>query len=781
MRFSPLVTLLTLASLAAACTEAPLSPDRPLAVRTPSALLSPSDCTIVWELGVSGNWSDSLRWAPERLPTASDTACFTANGLYTVTLTGGSYAAAITVDDNAGVTLTATTTRALGTDYLHIRRLGRLTTSGCSSVGLGWSAISVVEGTLELFNGSACSDSSDLGYLNVIGLLAMDQAVADIDGMYLDGELRLTGNNRLQGGYNDAVMAGGAVTGSGHLTISASKGVMRWLAGALPSRIAPSQRARVRVEMPHVLLATGTATGALDVAAGLDPDPVVIEGDVPAGVDLAIVTPGDVELHHSLAAGAPRRYRVHGRLTTHPVGGTLRVEVDTLEIANRLLSFGDSTIVNAFRVDIDGRMDLQGIVLVAASYSPTAPTYSQHTSRGTIVTSAGGELAFGDRAELTVSPTTSHTGRLVLAKGTLVGSGTLDSLLVRGGTVDSGTVSVRVGTLDATVLRLDAQSQINLDVGGTTAGTFDEFRLRSLLEVSGTLWLRAINGFAGGTCGQLLEPFRVGSTGVVTGTFSTLSGTPLDSVRAWRVVPSLTGLQLAGFDPSVSFSVAPTSLALAEGGASASLQGCLGGPRPTATVTVIPTARRGEATVSPSPVTFTTANWALPQPLSAQAIDDARAEGPHVDSVRFTLASGDARYSGVARRQLHLDLADNDPAVDLALTLVTIDSLAAVNEQLDARFRVTNSGPGASTGSTFTITPMAGLEYVSNSAGVSCTAAAGVLTCTVGALAPGANTEFVILFRATSAGVHGNTGRIAGRDHDGSTGDNSLTWRVIIS
>jgi hypothetical protein len=76
---------------------------------------------------------------------------------------------------------------------------------------------------------------------------------------------------------------------------------------------------------------------------------------------------------------------------------------------------------------------------------------------------------------------------------------------------------------------------------------------------------------------------------------------------------------------------------------------------------------------------------------------------------------------------------------------------------------------------------MAGLAFVSSSAGVTCTATATALTCTVGALAAGANTEFVLLFRATSAGVHSNTGRVNGRDYDPNTVDNDLVWRVTIS
>jgi hypothetical protein len=242
-----------------------------------------------------------------------------------------------------------------------------------------------------------------------------------------------------------------------------------------------------------------------------------------------------------------------------------------------------------------------------------------------------------------------------------------------------------------------------------------------------------------------------------------------------------TAQSLVGFDPRTALSLTPGDLAVSEGGAAATTSVCLGGPAPTAPVTVTGVARGGQVSVAPVPLTFTTSNWALPQSLQLQAIDDVRSEGPQVDSVRFTLASTDARYVGVAQRQQRVDVADNDPAVDLALALVASDNAALVNEQLDARFRVSNTGPGTSTGSTFTLTPMAGLAFVAGGGPVSCTPGAGVLTCTVGALAPGASVEFTLLFRAVTAGTHTNTARVAGRDFDPSTVDNALAWVVTIS
>ena len=47
-------------------------------------------CTVTWSSATSGSWHDDARWTPARVPNASDTACITAPGTYTVSLTSAS-------------------------------------------------------------------------------------------------------------------------------------------------------------------------------------------------------------------------------------------------------------------------------------------------------------------------------------------------------------------------------------------------------------------------------------------------------------------------------------------------------------------------------------------------------------------------------------------------------------------------------------------------------------------------------------------------------------------
>lgn len=775
---------LALGTLLLACHEAPVAsmgPGLPPATTDASPALgaATSGCDISWMLGVDGDWSDSTNWAPSRPPTRSDRVCFSANGLYTVTLTRHDTVATLTIDDNSGVTFDASSAHTIAADTLRVKRLGRLSMAGCADLS---SSFSDVIGTFEALPSATCPHVIYVGTLAGTGLVTLANASLSSRDFLNGGELRLTGSSTIDFGSGVGVVSAGTITGGGTLLLI-SRDTLVWNGEALPGRDALTHRARVRVDASRFLLPAGGAgvSGAVDVVGGASATaPSVVIGDVPAGVDLGLATSGWYVLEPQVP-GVTTRYTVNGQLTLAPGDGPLTVEVDTLLVAHRLLTALQPSVLDTYRFENRGRADLRAPLHLAATWLQTVPTYSTHENRGTIVTSGAGQLEVGTDAYFALTPTARFTGRLVLDDGELTGDGTVDVLESRGGTIAPGTGWGGIGTITMQSLHLSSSSEVELDVGGPASGASDRLRLTGTAQLAGTLDVRHVNGYAGGSCGDVVPLITGATSGFAAGRFTQFLGMQRAADREWRLAATSTEHSLVGFDPRVAFSVSPGALVLAEGGAAGVVQGCLGRQAPSADVTVTISPRSGEATAIPAALTFTVANWALPQAFATQAVDDARAEGPHIDSVRFTLASTDTRYSGAARRQLHLDIADNDPAVDLALSLVTLDSLAAVNEQLDARFRVTNNGPGASTGSTFTITAMAGLEYVSNSAGVSCTGTTGVLTCTLGALATGANTEFVILFRATTAGVHGNSGRIAGREYDASTGDNSLTWRVTIS
>jgi hypothetical protein len=84
--------------------------------------------------------------------------------------------------------------------------------------------------------------------------------------------------------------------------------------------------------------------------------------------------------------------------------------------------------------------------------------------------------------------------------------------------------------------------------------------------------------------------------------------------------------------------------------------------RPTSqvTVTLTPDAQVG---VSPTTLVFTPLNWATTQTITATAVDDFVAEAsPHTGTVRYTFASTDANYNGLAVPPTQINITDNDTA-----------------------------------------------------------------------------------------------------------------------
>ncbi len=69
--------------------------------------------------------------------------------------------------------------------------------------------------------------------------------------------------------------------------------------------------------------------------------------------------------------------------------------------------------------------------------------------------------------------------------------------------------------------------------------------------------------------------------------------------------------------------------------------------QPSSDVVVdITSSDTGEATVSPSSVTFTTANWNAPQTVTVTGVDDSTADGNETTAITLTSTSSDENYNG---------------------------------------------------------------------------------------------------------------------------------------
>ncbi len=104
--------------------------------------------------------------------------------------------------------------------------------------------------------------------------------------------------------------------------------------------------------------------------------------------------------------------------------------------------------------------------------------------------------------------------------------------------------------------------------------------------------------------------------------------------------------------------LSPSTIAVTEGGAGSGYTAVLNAP-PIAdvTVTVTPDAQTTEV---PTTLSFTAGNWATPQTVAVNAVDDLVAEGAHTGTLTHAVTSTDSSYNGIAVGSVTANITDND-------------------------------------------------------------------------------------------------------------------------
>lgn len=113
----------------------------------------------------------------------------------------------------------------------------------------------------------------------------------------------------------------------------------------------------------------------------------------------------------------------------------------------------------------------------------------------------------------------------------------------------------------------------------------------------------------------------------------------------------------------VAVIISTNTLELTEGGDSATYTLVLGS-QPSADVVITP-YDFDEISVSPMSVTFTPANWNIPQIVTVSAIDDDDFEGPQTDIIMHKIESADLTYAGLSIPLITVNLTDNDEPTNL--------------------------------------------------------------------------------------------------------------------
>jgi len=168
-----------------------------------------------------------------------------------------------------------------------------------------------------------------------------------------------------------------------------------------------------------------------------------------------------------------------------------------------------------------------GTVAADVASGTISVTTGSLTNAGTLQAITGATLALPASVSQGAGQTVANgtvrlgtgTGTLTLTGGALMGNGTLAGNVVNtGGTISAG---MSPGTLLITgSLAQGTGATLLVELGGTTAGTFDLLQVTGVASLAGNLQVNLVNGFAPTFIGQT---FRFTTASTVSGTFGSIS------------------------------------------------------------------------------------------------------------------------------------------------------------------------------------------------------------------------------------------------------------------
>jgi hypothetical protein len=178
---------------------------------------------------------------------------------------------------------------------------------------------------------------------------------------------------------------------------------------------------------------------------------------------------------------------------------------------------------------------------------------------------------------------------------------------------------------------------------------------------AGTYWLDWQVGGSLGS-GPFAPPLTtLGQT--ITGDAIQFDGTTWNSIVDANVAGSFQGLPLTitGVTAAgITVTQSGGSTDVTEGGATDSFTVVLtSAPSADVVIALTPDA---QVSVAPASLTFTPANWNVPQVVTVTAVDDAVVEGAHSGLIAFAVTSADLGYNGLAVASITVNVTDNDIA-----------------------------------------------------------------------------------------------------------------------
>ncbi len=763
VRHPMVVFLLVWGAVAQGCSAVPTEATRKLAIGpdAPSAAVFPVPlyCTHYWKSGVSGVIDDSTKWSPATPITADDTLCIVAPGTYEVSLTadGGGTAALQIGGPSSNVTAKFFDQGVWGDAWILLRAgstlvldssslfSNRITIEGTLTLNASWLFADTVvnDGTIACVGGRSGAETDDGGVFENRASIRSDSLcllIAD------HGRIRQTG---------------GSITGASPVVVM-GEGAFEWSGGTL------GVRANAPTESVVQVIADTLVLGNLALAGTIEMAPLVngtIRGSVGAGVHLDVGGSAD-----SVRFVVPQALFTNaGTIELRRTAGQLPYEFPPM------VNSGTINVVEPSTILTDSLRNVGTGQIVLSDDLRFARAGSTLSNEGTIARTVAS-------AELVMRPTTTFrtrasgvmTGELVLDRATLTGVGQVGNVVSLGGTVAPG---VGLGTITAKSVTLDPASTLAVDIGGTSAGSYDQLVVTGGIHYGGTLSIRTLVTFAGGACGQVVPSITDNSV-VPRGAFTTVTGLGAQGPgREWRAYNPKGTYNVVGFNPDEVVHFTRSSLSVAEGGMSDTLQACLGRAAPTAAVTVNLPASLGQVTATPA--VFSLTDWVLPRTITTSAIDDAVVEAPLVDVLAATTSSADAAYNALALVHPTVSVTDNDGSADVVVTYREIPATILAGQSFTFGVQATNNGPTAITGGTLAMSGAVGFTITSVS-GAGCSWTATTMSCPLTALAAAGKQTVFVTATAGAAGSYANTATVAGHQPDPLSTNNTVTHVFVV-
>ena len=235
---------------------------------------------------------------------------------------------------------------------------------------------------------------------------------------------------------------------------------------------------------------------------------------------------------------------------TYSVTGTL--EFQTANIATNAASI---TLTGATAQILNSSTNTSALAGLAANATTGSlslqsgqvlTTATNFSNAGKTTIGAGSGFSVGGSYTQTAGTTTvdgtlTAPKGLILQKGSLLGKGTLAAAVTSSALITPGDSSTKPAMFAVTgSYTQNSKAALNISIGGTSAGSYGQVAVSNGVSLGGTLSIKLINGFVP-TIG---DTFKVVTGSALTGTFSTVKGTSINSSEHFDVAYNPTAVTL---------------------------------------------------------------------------------------------------------------------------------------------------------------------------------------------------------------------------------------------